>query len=113
MSEEKLYNLIQLNELSGGNDDFVNKMVQMFIDLAPETLDNINIGLAEGDLDRVGAAAHKIKPSLDMMGIVVLKAKIRALEGNAKNRTNVDDIPNLVEDVSNTLKAVIAQLRAR
>jgi HPt (histidine-containing phosphotransfer) domain-containing protein len=113
MSEEKLYDLIQLNELSGGNDDFVNKMVQMFIDLAPETLDNLNNGLAEGDLDRVGGAAHKIKPSLDMMGIVVLKEKIRTLEANAKNRVNVDQIPALVEDVSSTLKALIAQLRAR
>ena len=113
MSEEKLYDLVQLNELSGGNDDFVNKMVQMFIDMAPETLDNLNSGLAEGDYDRVGAAAHKIKPSLDMMGIAVLKDKIRTLEGNAKNRVDVEGIPQLVEEVSNTLKAVVAQLRAR
>lgn len=113
MSEQKLYDLAQLNELSGGNDDFVNKMVQMFIDMAPETLDNINIGLAEGDLDRVGAAAHKIKPSLDMMGIVALKDKIRSLESNAKNRLNVEEIPALVTEVSDTLKAVIVQLKAR
>ena len=48
-----------------------------------------------------------------MMGIAVLKDKIRTLEGNAKNRVDVEGIPQLVEEVSNTLKAVVAQLRAR
>lgn len=113
MNDAPLFDLSQLNELSGGNQDFVNKMAGMFVDMVPEILDRINTGLATDNLEDMGAAAHKIKPSIDMMGIVSLKEKIRALESNGKNRTNLDEIPGLVSDINEILNKVVAQLRAR
>ncbi len=113
MSQDKLYDLSQLISLSGGNSDFVNKMVQMFLEMTPDIVGRINNGYAENNLDEVGAAAHKIKPTIDMMGITLLRDSIRQLESNAKNRTNLDTIPGLIQDVNDVLNRVMLQLQER
>jgi len=111
--EEKLYSLDQLEALASGDQAFVDKMVDMFIHMAPESVDRMINALADHNLEDLGAAAHKLKPSIDMMGIVSLKQKIRDLEQWGKNRTNVDMIPGLLDEVINTLNDVVQQLRNR
>ncbi|MCB9240277.1 MAG: Hpt domain-containing protein [Flavobacteriales bacterium] len=113
MNEEQLYSLEQLEAMSAGDEAFINKMVEMFIHMTPEAVDRMVTSLANDDLEDVGAAAHKIKPSIDMMGITSLRQKIRDLEQWGKNRTNVDQIPDLLDDVIHTLNDVIQQLKAR
>ncbi|MBI1306928.1 MAG: hypothetical protein GC181_10020 [Bacteroidetes bacterium] len=110
---EQLYSLEQLEAMSAGDEVFINKMVEMFIHMTPESVDRMVTALANGDYEDLGAAAHKIKPSIDMMGIVALRQKIRDLEQWGKNKTNVDQIPALLDDVINTLHQVIQQLRNR
>jgi HPt (histidine-containing phosphotransfer) domain-containing protein len=111
--EEQLYSLDQLEALASGDVAFVNKMVEMFIQMAPESVDRMLTALAEDDLEDLGAAAHKVKPSIDMMGIVSLKQKIRDLEQWGKNRTNVELLPTLLDEVIETLNNVVQQLRKR
>ena len=111
--DEKLYSLDQLEALASGDTAFVNKMVDMFIHMAPESVDRMVTALAEEDYEDLGAAAHKVKPSIDMMGIIQLKQKIRDLEQWGKNKTNIDQIPGLLDDVINTLNEVVQQLRNR
>ena len=111
--EDNLYSLNQLEALASGDTAFVNKMVDMFIQMAPESVDRMLTALAEDDLEDLGAAAHKVKPSIDMMGITTLKQKIRDLEQWGKHRTNVEKIPELLDDVIETLNNVVQQLRNR
>lgn len=113
MSDNQLYNLEQLEAMASGDTVFINKMVSMFIDLTPEVISRMRDGFAADDLEDMGAAAHKIKPSIDMMGIKVLHQKIRDLEQYGKTRQNLDQIPGLLNDVTNTLEEVIEQLKAR
>ncbi|MBO6515894.1 MAG: Hpt domain-containing protein [Bacteroidia bacterium] len=111
--EEKLYSLDQLEALASGDKAFVDKMVDMFIQMAPESVDRMVTALADNDLEDLGAAAHKVKPSIDMMGIVSLKQKIRDLEQWGKNRTNTELISPLLDEVINTLNDVVQQLKNR
>jgi len=113
MNEGKLYSLDQLEAMSSGDEAFINKMVDMFIHMTPEAVDRMVTALAEDDLEDLGSAAHKIKPSIDMMGITSLRQKIRDLEQWGKNRLNVDQIPDLLNEVIETLNGVIQQLKSR
>ena len=113
MGEEKLYDLSALTEMSGGSEDFVNKMVGMFQDLTPGILDRMNISFSNGDFIDVGAAAHKIKPSIDMMGIFSLKDKIRDLEQSTKNNSPTAEIKSLLKEVEAVLTSVLVQLKER
>ena len=111
MSDEKLYDLSQLNAVASGSQEFVDKMVQMFIDMTPELESRIAQGIQAQDWAEVKAAAHKMKPSLDMMGISSLHDLIRDIEGRAKNVEGVDQIPALFEKLQSTLAVVYGQLK--
>jgi HPt (histidine-containing phosphotransfer) domain-containing protein len=113
MSEEKLYDLEQLNAIAAGNEEFVTKMVNMFLDMTPALVDRIEAGLQIQDWAEVKSAAHKMKPSVDMMGITVLHDVVRGIEANAKTATNLEKIPELYFTLSETLDNVYEQLRNR
>ncbi len=113
MSEEKLYDLEQLKAIAAGNSEFVAKMVNMFLDITPRLVERIEAGLQTQDWPEVKAAAHKMKPSVDMMGIASLHDVVRTIEGNAKTETNLEQIPALYLRLSETLERVYEQLRNR
>jgi HPt (histidine-containing phosphotransfer) domain-containing protein len=113
MSDQKLYSLSQLEDISSGDQAFVDKMVDMFIDMVPESTNMMVEALANEEYEELGKAAHKIKPSIDMMGILSLREKIRELERRGKLSEEVETIPTLLEDVVLTLNQVIEQLKTR
>ncbi|MFY7651593.1 MAG: hypothetical protein ACOVQE_02775, partial [Chitinophagaceae bacterium] len=63
------------------------------------------------DWDLTGKMAHRMKPSIDGMGIYALKEVIRTIERNAKEKNNVSAIPGLFEKVNNHLQKVLEQLK--
>jgi HPt (histidine-containing phosphotransfer) domain-containing protein len=113
MSDEKLYDLEQLNAIAAGNEDFVIKMVNMFLEMTPGLVGRIEAGLQTQDWTEVRSAAHKMKPSVDMMGVKSLHDVVRAIEGNAKTESNLEQIPELYFKLSETLDNVYEQLRNR
>jgi HPt (histidine-containing phosphotransfer) domain-containing protein len=113
MPNNLLYNLDQLHDLSEGNQLFIDKMMALFIELMPQIISELGIGLKEQNYQRIHAAAHKAKPSIDMMGINSLKDTIRDLEKNALKDQNVDQIKPLIEKVSKIIEQVLIQLRSR
>lgn len=96
----KSYDLSKLTAMSGGNTAFVEKMVHTFLSLAPNSIEDINNALSAADYPKLKAAAHKLKPSLDFMGIGSLAQDIRILENYAANLQNLDQIPTLVKTIS-------------
>ncbi|MBR9860652.1 Hpt domain-containing protein [bacterium] len=113
MSEEKLYDLSQLEAVASGSQEFIDKMVDMFINMSPDLINRIKTGLADQDWEEVRSAAHKMKPSIDMMGISSLTGKIREIEGNAKTQENLEDIPELVNFLETEITQVSIQLKNR
>lgn len=113
MSDEKLYDLEQLNAIAAGNEDFVIKMVSMFLEMTPGLVGRIEAGLQTQDWPEVRSAAHKMKPSVDMMGVKSLHDVVRSIEVNAKTETNLEQIPELYFKLSDTLENVYEQLRNR
>ena len=111
--EDKLYDLAQLEEVSAGNPEFVDMMVGKFLQLTPALVDRIEAGLQIQDWPEVKAAAHKMKPSIDMMGIESLRTVIREIEECAKTESNLEHIPELYFTLSETLDQVYDQLRSR
>lgn len=80
IEKTRLYNLDFLNQMSKGNDEFVNKMLTIFCKLAEENIELIHQGLKEKDIIQLNKIAHKIKPSIDQMGIESIKETVRKLE---------------------------------
>ena len=111
MSENKLFNLDMVKTISNGNNDFVKKMINIFIDTTPPEIEIIKTSLASGNYSQIGATAHKIKPSIDTMGILTLMEDIRTIEKYGKEATNTDELPSLVNKLETTLNTVFDQLK--
>ncbi len=104
-----LYDLTGLEELSHGDEKFVKHMLQLFVKVSNEAITELNDALENSDYQQISKTAHRIKPSIDNMGIVTLKDKIRALEkfpadGDSEARKQ------LIILVKDTLKKVSEQL---
>lgn len=105
-----IYNLSQLEEMSRGNEAFVQKMTSLFIDLAQENTSLMEHALAEDDLDRLRKIAHKIKPSIDQMGIVSLKDIVRQVEKYDLAVGSKEELSGLVATIVHDLRAVAFEL---
>ena len=104
--EEKLYNLSSLENLSGGNQEFVDKMVNLFLNMTPNLLDKLMTGVENKDYIEVRAAAHKMIPSINMMEINVIKNVVRDIERLASEKADFSEITKDVSFLEITLNTV-------
>jgi HPt (histidine-containing phosphotransfer) domain-containing protein len=109
----QLFNLDQMTILSGGNTEFVNKMVDMFIEITPELINRIKIGLMDQNYEEIKAASHKMKPSIDIMGIVSLKSEIRTIEKLASEKEDLMELRESINHLDDTMNEVFYQLKHR
>jgi CheY-like chemotaxis protein len=106
-----LYDLTMVRSVSGGDETFIKKMVQLFIETVPPSLNDLHEAMNLQQWERVGKVAHKLKSTVDSMGIISLKEDIRSIEANGKQQQNTDTIPGLVQKVDDVVNACIRQLK--
>jgi CheY-like chemotaxis protein len=110
-NEEKLYDLSMVQTISGGDMSFVKRMVQLFIDTVPPSLAELQKETAQQNWLNVSKLAHKLKATIDSMGISRIKEVVRAVELNGKKSENIEKIPGLVAEVVSVLEACMRQLK--
>lgn len=108
---EKLYNLNSLNNLSRGNSEFVLKMIHLFIKQTTDEIENISKALIVDDFPEVSRLIHKIKPSIESLGITSILKEIRLLEKVANEATEKEQITALFSIIKPTLLQVISLLQ--
>ncbi|MEO6231975.1 MAG: PAS domain S-box protein [Ferruginibacter sp.] len=106
-----LYDLSGIRTISRGNEEFVLKMVNMFIEQTPQQVNEMESSYHLSAYNAMGAIAHKLKPNIDNMGIVSLKDAIRQIEKIGKSGVDDNLLPGLLKTVSQTLNKVIETLQ--
>jgi PAS domain S-box-containing protein len=106
-----LYDLTMVRSVSGGDEAFIKKMVELFIETVPPSLHDLHEAVGLQQWERVGKVAHKLKSTVDSMGIDTLREDIRSIESNGKHQQNVEAIPSLVQKVNEVVNACILQLK--
>ena len=110
-SGPKLYDLRQLHEIASGNQDFVQKMLKLFIEMAPSTQQEIIQALEQKDLIKLKKTAHRIKPSFDNLGIQILLTQAREIESTIEQETQWQQLETKVQTFLQNLDLVLAQLQ--
>jgi len=108
---ESLYNLQKLNEIARGNKMFVDKMINLFIAQIPVSVEEMQAAYLEKDFETLRKTAHRIKPSIDNMGISCLRSEIREIESLAQEHSNSHKILPLLQQLDMTLKKVVEKLQ--
>jgi hypothetical protein len=108
----RLYDLSMVQSVSGGDEGFIKKMVALFIETVPQNMQDLKNALQAENWEQVGKTAHKLKSTIDSMGIKSIRQEIRTVESNAKQMESLSEIPGLVSTIDNVIKECIGQLQA-
>jgi PAS domain S-box-containing protein len=108
---EKLYDLRMVEAISGGDQDFVKRMVQLFLDTMPEALTDIESATGDQRWEALSKLAHKLKSTIDSMGIGKLKQIVRSIESNGKTGTDTAQIPAMVDMLVATMRVCMVQIK--
>ncbi|WP_242919104.1 PAS domain-containing hybrid sensor histidine kinase/response regulator [Pontibacter liquoris] len=110
--EAPLYDLELLHKMSRGNEAFIQKATQLFIETVPQTVAEMQQKSLREDWPGVSAAAHKLKASIDTLRITSLREVVRDIEQEARDgenqpkiQANIDLVAAVIGKVINLLKA--------
>ena len=108
-----LYDLSKLQDIANGNVEFINKMLSLFIEQGPASVHEISEAYTAQDLEKVKKTAHRMKPSIDNLGISSLKEDIRNLEKNAETLHQSGQLKTMLVKMGSTVNQVVQQFKAQ
>jgi HPt (histidine-containing phosphotransfer) domain-containing protein len=97
----------ELRQISGA--DFINELIDVFLEEAPAMIQNMQVALAKKDVDSFRRNAHSLKSNANTFGATELGALARELEW--MGRENNLDIGNRLETLMGVFGDVAAELR--
>ena len=109
-NNQQLTNLSNLRKMSNNDEQFINDMIDSFINNTPEILDDLNKALAKESWADIGALAHKLKPNLAFMGIDSLKELVLHVEKSGKSGKNLEQLPDDTRMLVSKVKEAIEEL---
>lgn len=110
-ADEKLYDLSMVEAISGGDKSFVQRMLQLFLDTVPATINDLKASCDAGDWAMLSKHAHKLKSTIDSMNINSLKQDIRTIETSAKSNGDPVELKRLTSKVLSVINEVMTQVK--
>ncbi len=102
--------LSYLRELALGDESIVIETVETFLDDAPSAIAKIKKAYDDKDWQELYKQSHKIKPSLQYMGMDKAGDLIIEIEGQAKEGDVSDDLDELVSEVLQLIEQALTEL---
>lgn len=106
----KTYSLESLQEIAGGDEEFMAVIAKTFLDEIPPDLDALIQAVDNNNKALAYQFAHKMKPNLEMLGLNLTKdvTAIESWTNTSKNKAAVD---SQVQKINTTLKQVFKELK--
>jgi len=109
LAQDRLYNAGQLKDSPGYTYEFLEHMLNIFINHAQRTINEIHVAIAEKDQETIKGAAHRVRPSVNYLHIDTLKDDISLLEKWPGGYG--DEFEQLALKVTGTLQVIVQQIR--
>jgi CheY-like chemotaxis protein len=105
------FDLAYLRNISDNNQDFLQEMIQTFVESIPPVLKEMQEALADQSWKKLSRLAHQIKPSFTLLGMEVLRKTVFFIEENADQKTNLVELVSMTQLFIEDCKKVIADLK--
>jgi HPt (histidine-containing phosphotransfer) domain-containing protein len=105
------YNLSKVYAISDNDTEFAKQIVTLFNEEVPAEVKNIRRGLKEKDHNKVYHAAHKIKPTLDLLGMDLAYEDVLAIETWSKAEGKKKEIKDVVKSLKNLVALTVKELK--
>ena len=110
MSTKKLIDLTYLNGIANGSDEFIKKMLFLFLTQTPEAVSNLEKHLNNKDWNALRFTAHKLKASFIFIGVKEIPDIISTVEEYAENGVNLDLLPEMIFRIKEVSGLVMKEL---
>ena len=105
------YNLTKVYAISDNDTEFAKQIVTLFNEEVPAEMKNLRHGLKEKDHKKVYCAAHKIKPTLDLLGMDLAYDDVIAIESWSKAEGKKKEIKDVVKNLKNLVSLTVKELK--
>jgi HPt (histidine-containing phosphotransfer) domain-containing protein len=105
------YNLAKVYALSDNDPEFVMQIIHLFVTEVPEDMKQIDLGIREKDHKLAYSYAHKIKPTLDLLGMTVAHQEILEVEAWTKREGKRKEINPTFESVQNQVDKAVKEIK--
>lgn len=105
------YNLAKVYEISDNDNEFVLQIANLFITDIPEDLTQVKEGIEEKDYQKAYSFAHKIKPTLDLLGMTVAFEEILMIEDWTKKQGKRKEIIETYKDVEDRVEKAVKEIK--
>lgn len=102
--------LSYLQEMSGGNKELVNEMINIFKSQVIEFVADMENHLRNREFEQLGKLAHKAKSSVSIMGLNDLAKDLKNLEDLAKHGKNPEVYPVIIQNFKSKTSEAIEEL---
>ncbi len=104
------YNLAKVYALSDNDPEFVNQIITLFVTEVPQDLTQIKLGIKTKDHKLAYSYAHKIKPSLDLLGMTVAFEEILQIEAWTKAEGKRKEIMDTYDSVESQIEKAVKEI---
>ena len=101
------FDLSYLTELSQGDKEFEQEMIQIFVMEVPESIAFIKENIQQENWKATGEAVHKLKSKIRIMGINELKDSVTDAELSFKNGENITEAVQSIEQTIPVLEEYV------
>jgi len=108
---EQLYNLEQLESI--GDAEFVKRMITIFVKEASGATEKLLQAYKTDDFATIKYVAHRIRPSLNNLGIPKMKEVTIEMEDIASQNTKNARLEELINNFNDVVTRVVADLKAK
>lgn len=107
----KVTDLTYLSSICQGDKVFMKEMVETFLKNTPALINEMQNWANQAEWGMTSKIAHKMKPSIDFMGIEKAKLLVKEIEVSGKENTQTDKIPIQINQLGEICQIAFAELK--
>lgn len=105
------YNLAKVYALSDNDPEFVNQIISLFVTEVPLDMIQIKLGIKTKDHKLAYSYAHKIKPTLDLLGMNLAFEEILQIEAWTKREGKRKEIVDTFESIQSQVEKAVREIK--
>lgn len=106
-----IYNLAKVHELSDNDPEFVMQIISLFVTEVPQDMKQIDLGIKTKDHKLAYSYAHKIKPTLDLLGMTMAHQEILEVEAWTKREGKRKEIIDTFESIKDQVDKAVKEIK--
>jgi HPt (histidine-containing phosphotransfer) domain-containing protein len=105
------YNLAKVHELSDNDPESVMQIISLFVTEVPQDMKQIDLGIKTKDHKLAYSYAHKIKPTLDLLGMTMAHQEILEVEAWTKREGKRKEIIDTFESIKDQVDKAVKEIK--